>query len=70
MLLDIRTAGMFLLLRGQDLLVVIGLLILFFGAKKLPDVAKGLGEGIRNFKHSMKDEEPKPEEKVGEKKEA
>jgi sec-independent protein translocase protein TatA len=70
MLLDIRTAGMFLLLRGQDLLVVIGLLILFFGAKKLPDVAKGLGEGIRNFKHSMKDEEPKPEEKVGENKEA
>lgn len=68
--LDVRTAGMFLLLRGQDLIVVIALLILFFGAKKLPDLAKGLGEGIRNFKHSVKDEEPKPEEKVGEKKES
>jgi sec-independent protein translocase protein TatA len=49
-----------LLLRGQDLLLVIGLLVLFFGAKKIPDLAKGLGEGIRNFKHSVKDE-PKPE---------
>jgi sec-independent protein translocase protein TatA len=65
---------MLLLLRGQDLLVVIGLLILFFGAKKLPELAKGIGEGIRNFKHSVRDEDPKPEEKadekVGEKKEA
>lgn len=71
---DLRTAGMFLLLRGQDLVLVIVLLILFFGAKKIPDLAKGLGEGIRNFKHSVKDDEPKadakPEEKVGEKKEA
>jgi sec-independent protein translocase protein TatA len=60
---------MFLLLRGQDLVLVIVLLILFFGAKKIPDIAKGLGEGIRNFKHSVKDEEPKPDEKVAEKKE-
>ncbi len=52
-----------LLLRGQDLLLVIGLLVLFFGAKKIPDLAKGLGEGIRNFKHSIKEEPPKPPEK-------
>jgi sec-independent protein translocase protein TatA len=56
-----------LLLRGQDLLLVIGLLVLFFGAKKIPDLAKGLGEGIRNFKSSMK-EEPKPPEKKEEEK--
>lgn len=54
-----------LLLRGQDLLLVIGLLVLFFGAKKIPDLAKGLGEGIRNFKSSIK-EEPKPPEKKAE----
>lgn len=52
-----------LLLRGQDLLLVIGLLVLFFGAKKIPDLAKGLGEGIRNFKQSIKEEPPKPPEK-------
>jgi sec-independent protein translocase protein TatA len=56
-----------LLLRGQDLLLVIGLLILFFGAKKIPDIAKGLGQGIRNFKVSIKDE-PNPAEKKEEEK--
>jgi sec-independent protein translocase protein TatA len=56
-----------LLLRGQDLLVVIGLLILFFGAKKIPDLAKGLGEGIRNFKSSVKEEPKPPEQKEEEK---
>jgi sec-independent protein translocase protein TatA len=50
-----------LLLRGQDLLLVILLLVVFFGAKKIPELAKGLGEGIRNFKTSIK-EEPKPSE--------
>jgi sec-independent protein translocase protein TatA len=49
------------LLRGQDLLLVILLLVVFFGAKKIPELAKGLGEGIRNFKTSIK-EEPKPSE--------
>lgn len=55
---DVQPAGMLLLLRGQDLLLVIALLVLFFGAKKLPELAKGLGEGIKAFKHSVKDDEP------------
>jgi sec-independent protein translocase protein TatA len=54
-----------LLLRGQDLLLVILLLVVFFGAKKIPAIAKGLGEGIRNFKTSIK-EEPNPPEKTEE----
>ena len=42
---------------GWPELLIIGLVfILLFGAKKLPDLAKGLGEGIRNFKTSMKGE--------------
>lgn len=52
-----------LLLRGQDLLIVIGLLLLVFGGKKLPELAKGLGESIRNFKTSIKEDEVKAEEK-------
>jgi sec-independent protein translocase protein TatA len=40
---------------GWPELLVIGIVfILLFGAKKLPDVAKGLGEGIRNFKSAVK----------------
>jgi len=42
------------------LIIILGFMILF-GGKKLADVGKGLGEGIRNFKTSLKgDEEPPP----------
>jgi sec-independent protein translocase protein TatA len=46
-----------------ELLVILGVAVLLFGGKKIPEVAKGLGEGIRNFKSALKgDEEPKKEE--------
>jgi sec-independent protein translocase protein TatA len=52
------------ILSGPDLIIVAIVALLFFGGKKIPDLAKGLGEGIKNFKHSVKDEEePKPESK-------
>ena len=51
-------------LSGTELLVVLGVAVLLFGGKKIPEVAKGLGEGIKNFKQAMKtEEEPSPEEK-------
>ena len=54
-----------------ELLVILGVAVLLFGGKKIPEVAKGLGEGIRNFKTSLKGEEEKVEEKkVEEKKSA
>jgi sec-independent protein translocase protein TatA len=47
-----------------ELLVILGVAVLLFGGKKIPEVAKGLGEGIRNFKSALKgDNEDKPEEK-------
>lgn len=47
-----------------ELLVILGVAVLMFGGKKIPEVAKGLGEGIRNFKNALKAEnEEKPEEK-------
>jgi sec-independent protein translocase protein TatA len=39
-----------------ELLVILVLAVLLFGSSKIPELAKGLGEGIRNFKASMKDE--------------
>jgi sec-independent protein translocase protein TatA len=52
------------ILSGPDLIIVAIVALLFFGGKKIPDLAKGLGEGIKNFKHSVKEEEqPKPESK-------
>jgi sec-independent protein translocase protein TatA len=50
-----------------ELMVILAVAVLLFGGKKIPEVAKGLGEGIRNFKTSLKGSE---EEKVEEKKQA
>lgn len=41
---------------GMQELLIIGLFILiFFGAKKIPDFMKGLGKGVREFKEGVKD---------------
>jgi sec-independent protein translocase protein TatA len=38
----------------QELLVILAIVIVIFGANKIPQLGKGLGEGIRNFKNAMK----------------
>lgn len=38
-----------------ELLLVFLVVLLLFGAKRLPDVAQGLGKGIREFRRAMKD---------------
>jgi sec-independent protein translocase protein TatA len=45
------------LFQPMHLLFLFGLAVLLFGPKKLPELGKGLGEGIRGFKAAMKDEE-------------
>lgn len=37
-----------------ELMVVLAVAVLMFGGKKIPELAKGLGEGVRNFKSAMK----------------
>ena len=46
-----------------ELLVVLGIAVLLFGGRKIPEIGKGLGEGIRQFKTSLKggEKEDKPE---------
>jgi sec-independent protein translocase protein TatA len=41
------------LLQPTHLLLIVGLALLMFGPKKLPELGKGLGEGIRGFKKAM-----------------
>ena len=41
---------------------VFGILMLLFGAKKLPDLARGLGSGIRNFKGELQAPEEGPDD--------
>jgi sec-independent protein translocase protein TatA len=44
-----------------ELLVILGVAVLLFGGKKIPELAKGLGEGIRNFKTALKGDAEKPQ---------
>ena len=47
-----------------ELLIILVIVVLLFGAKKIPELAKGVGKGIKEFKGAMKeDDEPKSEEK-------
>jgi sec-independent protein translocase protein TatA len=51
------------LLQPTHLLVIFFVALIMFGPKKLPELGKGLGEGIRALKDSMK-EDSKPEDKT------
>jgi sec-independent protein translocase protein TatA len=42
------------LLRPQHLLIIFLVLLVLFGGKKLPELGKGLGEGIKGFKDSLR----------------
>lgn len=39
---------------GQEIWIVLGIIVLLFGAKKLPELGKSLGAGIKEFKKSSK----------------
>jgi sec-independent protein translocase protein TatA len=51
-----------------ELLVILVIVILIFGVNKIPQLGKGLGEGIRNFKSAMKTGEEDTDGKRAEKK--
>ncbi len=40
-----------------EILIILAIAVLLFGGRKIPELAKGLGEGIRNFKNALKSEE-------------
>jgi sec-independent protein translocase protein TatA len=44
-----------------EIVLVLALLMLLFGAKRIPQIARGLGEGIRNFRTSVKEGEEDPD---------
>ncbi len=41
----------------QHLLVILLIVVILFGAKKIPELAKGLGSGIKDFKKAIKEDE-------------
>ncbi|HYW40917.1 MAG TPA: twin-arginine translocase TatA/TatE family subunit [Terriglobales bacterium] len=49
------------LFQPMHLLVIVGIALLVFGPKKLPELGKGIGDGIRGFKSAIKDHEDSSE---------
>ncbi|MBP7776763.1 MAG: twin-arginine translocase TatA/TatE family subunit [Acidobacteria bacterium] len=42
-----------------EMLIILAIVILIFGANRLPELGRGIGSGIKNFKSGLKDESPK-----------
>ena len=51
----------------QEILVIALIVLLLFGGKKIPELMKGLGKGVKSFKDGMNEEEVKSEEVKSEK---
>ena len=50
----------------QELIIILVLVMIVFGAGKLPQVGSALGKGLRNFKQGMKDDEEEKVEQIEE----
>lgn len=48
---------------GWELIIVLVIVLILFGANRLPQLAKGMGESIRNFKSGMSEAEAEDEKK-------
>ncbi len=51
----------------HEILLILLIVLVFFGAKKIPELAKGLGKGVREFKKGLHEIENSEEEKKEEK---
>ncbi|MEY3002068.1 MAG: hypothetical protein RLZZ428_443 [Pseudomonadota bacterium] len=45
-----------------ELLIILAIVVLLFGAKKIPDLAKGVGKGIKDFKKAIKEDDEETKE--------
>lgn len=49
-------------LKMPELILIAVIIVFLFGARKIPEMAKGVADGIKTFKKSMKDDDTKPSE--------
>jgi len=49
---------------GSELFLILLVILVFFGAKKMPELAKGLGQGIREFRKAAKDVQEEVDKEV------
>ena len=53
------TANMILFVSGPNMVLIIIVVLLLFGGKKIPELMRGLGSGIKEFKDASKDDSDK-----------
>lgn len=53
---------------GTEILIIVGVLILFFGAKKIPELARGIGQGFVEFKKTTEDSDELAEQQSADEK--
>jgi sec-independent protein translocase protein TatA len=52
---------------GMELVIIVLVILLLFGGKKIPELARGLGKGIREFKDGLKDGDEASRKELNEK---
>lgn len=68
-MMNLALIPLFLGLGGQEILIIAVLVLLLFGGRKIPELMKGLGKGIKSFKEGMngidteEQKEPKADKK-------
>lgn len=50
-----QTSLLFLNMGGYEILLIVLVILIFFGAKKIPELARGMGKGIREFKDATRE---------------
>ncbi len=62
-----QTLLLFLNMGGYEILLIILVILIFFGAKKIPELARGMGRGIREFKDATREITDELEDSVNDK---
>ncbi len=60
--------SIFLAIGPMQVALIVGIILLIFGGKKIPELMRGLGSGIKEFKNAAKDDDPKDKTTEEEKK--
>jgi sec-independent protein translocase protein TatA len=56
--------ALFAMLNGYEILAILAVVLILFGAKRLPELARGLGEGVREFKKGSSEDPAKDPKKT------
>ena len=49
---------------GPELFLIFLIILIFFGARKIPEIARGIGEGVREFRKAARDAQNEPEDEM------